>query len=68
MSVNFFFSKAFADWIAILNVAITWISWGAAPGYINIAPLGLEGSYLSYFCFSKSPVCSLLEYNQLISS
>jgi hypothetical protein len=26
-------------------VAITWISWGAAPGYINIAPLGLEISW-----------------------
>jgi len=24
-------------------VAITWISWGVAPGYINIAPLGLSG-------------------------
>ncbi len=47
----------------ILNMGITWISWGAALGYINIAPLGLEDSYLSYFCFSKSPVCSLLEYN-----
>jgi hypothetical protein len=22
-------------------MVITWISWGAAPGYINIAPLGL---------------------------
>jgi len=37
----------------ILNVAITWISWGAAPGYINIAPLGLFGSYLSYEMFLK---------------
>jgi hypothetical protein len=37
----------------ILNVAITWISWGAAPGYINIAPLGLFGSYLSYERFLK---------------
>jgi hypothetical protein len=27
----------------ILNVAITWISWGVAPGYINLAPLGLFG-------------------------
>jgi hypothetical protein len=32
----------------ILNVGITWISWGAAPGYINITPKGLEGSYLSF--------------------
>jgi len=39
----------------ILNVGITWISRGVAPGYINIAPLGLSGSYLSYFGFSKSP-------------
>ncbi len=31
----------------------TWISWGVAPGYINLAPLGLFGSHLSYFCFSK---------------
>jgi hypothetical protein len=46
----------------ILNMGITWISWGAAPGYINIAPLGLEDNYLNYFCFPKSPVCSLLEY------
>jgi hypothetical protein len=23
-------------------MVITWISWGAAPGYINIAPLGLK--------------------------
>jgi hypothetical protein len=45
-----------------LNAAITWISWGVAPGYINIAPLGLEGSYLSYFGLSKNPICSLLEY------
>jgi hypothetical protein len=31
-------------------MAITWISWGAAaPGDINIAPLGLGGSGLSYF-------------------
>jgi hypothetical protein len=29
--------------LSILNVAITWISWGVAPGYINIAPLGLFG-------------------------
>jgi hypothetical protein len=64
----------------ILNVGITWISWGATPGYINIAPLGLEkiswgatpgyiniaplgleSNYLSYFGFSKSPICPLLE-------
>jgi hypothetical protein len=25
-------------------LSITWISWGAAPGYINLAPLGLKGS------------------------
>jgi hypothetical protein len=25
----------------ILNMAIAWISWGAAPGYIKIAPKGL---------------------------
>jgi hypothetical protein len=43
-------------------VAITWISWGVAPGYINAAPLGLDGSYLSYFGFSKSPIFSLFEY------
>jgi hypothetical protein len=30
--------------------------------YQNLAPLGLEGSYLSYFGFSKSPTCSHLEY------
>jgi hypothetical protein len=30
-----------------LNMAITWISWGAAPGYINTAPLGLKGSCLN---------------------
>ncbi|OQY52540.1 MAG: hypothetical protein DRR08_21705 [Candidatus Parabeggiatoa sp. nov. 2] len=29
------------------------ISWGVAPGYINLAPLGLEGSYLSYERFLK---------------
>jgi hypothetical protein len=28
-----------------VNVGITWISWGAAPGYINIAPLGLEDGF-----------------------
>jgi ElaB/YqjD/DUF883 family membrane-anchored ribosome-binding protein len=44
-------------------MAITWISWGAAPGYINTAPLGLKGSCLNYKSFSKSPICSLLEYN-----
>jgi hypothetical protein len=48
---------------SILNMGITWISWGAAPGYINIAPKGLEDNYLSYFCFPKTPVCSLLEYS-----
>ncbi|OQY54173.1 MAG: hypothetical protein DRR08_04735 [Candidatus Parabeggiatoa sp. nov. 2] len=36
-----------------LNVGITFISWGAAPGYINIAPLGLEGSYTGVFLFLK---------------
>jgi hypothetical protein len=35
---------------------------GVAPGYINLAPLGLFGSYLSYFGFSKSLIFSLLEY------
>jgi hypothetical protein len=25
----------------ILSMVITWISWGAAPGCINLAPLGL---------------------------
>gem|GEM_PF-2420115 len=34
-------------------MGITWISWGVAPGYINIAPLGLEDSYLSYFFSQK---------------
>jgi hypothetical protein len=34
--------------IAILNVGITWISWGVAPGDINIAPLGLFDSYLRF--------------------
>jgi hypothetical protein len=43
-------------------MAITWISWGAAPGYINTAPLGLKGSCLNYKSFSKSPIYSLLEY------
>jgi hypothetical protein len=43
-------------------MVITWISWGAAPGYIKIAPLGLFKAFQSDFCFSKSPVCSLLEY------
>jgi hypothetical protein len=36
-------------------MAITWISWGAAPGYINTAPKGLKGSCLNYKSFSKSP-------------
>jgi hypothetical protein len=36
------------SWQHILNAVITWISWGVAPGYINIAPLGLRDSYLSY--------------------
>jgi hypothetical protein len=48
--------------IIILNMVITWISWGAAPGYIKIAPKGLFKAFQSDFCFSKSPVCSLLEY------
>jgi hypothetical protein len=26
-------------------MAITWISWGVAPGFINIAPKGLGSSY-----------------------
>jgi hypothetical protein len=43
-------------------VAIIWISWGVAPGCINIAPLGLFSWGLSYFGFSKSPIYSLLEY------
>jgi hypothetical protein len=43
-------------------MVITWISWGAAPGYIKIAPKGLFKAFQSDFCFSKSPVCSLLEY------
>jgi hypothetical protein len=30
----------------ILNVGITWIAWGDAPGFINVAPLGLEDSYI----------------------
>jgi len=38
------------------------ISRGVAPGYINFAPLGLFGSYLSYFFSQK--VCSLLEYKK----
>gem|GEM_PF-3373541 len=50
----------------ILNVGITWISRGVAPGYINLAPLGLETSYLSYFGFSKNPICSLLEYKLML--
>jgi hypothetical protein len=33
--------------IGILNVAIIWISWGVAPGYINLAPLGLSGKFFS---------------------
>jgi len=44
-------------------------SWGAAPGYINVAPLGLFyinvaplGLFLSYFCFSN-----LLGYIQKIA-
>jgi putative component of membrane protein insertase Oxa1/YidC/SpoIIIJ protein YidD len=41
------------------------LSWGAAPGCINIAPLGLFGSYLSDFCFSFSPSCSLFGYNAI---
>jgi hypothetical protein len=40
--------------IDILNVVIAWISWGVAPGYINIAPLGLFGSYFMKG-FSKNP-------------
>jgi hypothetical protein len=54
--------KSWAD--IVLNMAITWISWGAAPGYINTAPLGLKGSCLNYKSFSKSPIYSLLEYTQ----
>jgi hypothetical protein len=47
-------------------VGITWISWGVAPGCINIAPLGLEGSYIWLFFLSKSPICSLLEYTLVV--
>jgi hypothetical protein len=36
-------------------MVITWISWGAAPGYIKIAPKGLFKAFQSDFCFSKSP-------------
>jgi hypothetical protein len=50
--------------VYILNVGITWISWGVAPGYINIAPLGLSCSYTWLF-FSKKvqfvPLLSILE-------
>jgi hypothetical protein len=38
--------------VYILNVGITWISSGVAPGYINISPLGLFCSYTWLF-FSK---------------
>ena len=38
---------------ARLPIYMSEISWGVAPGYINIAPLGLEGSYLSYERFLK---------------
>jgi hypothetical protein len=31
-------------------MAITWISWGVAPGYINFAPLGLFRSYTELYC------------------
>ncbi|OQY47309.1 MAG: hypothetical protein B6247_26745 [Candidatus Parabeggiatoa sp. nov. 2] len=34
------------------------------PGYINLAPLGLSCSYLIMKGFSKSPICSFLEYNR----
>ena len=27
---------------------VSWISWGAAPGYINLAPLGLFDSWISW--------------------
>jgi hypothetical protein len=47
-------------------MVITWIFWGAAPGYIKIAPKGLFKAFQSDFCFSKSPVCSLLEYKKLL--
>jgi hypothetical protein len=50
----------------ILNMVITWISWGAAPGYIKIAPLGLFNAFQSDFYFSKSPACSLLEYSTTV--
>jgi hypothetical protein len=28
--------------LAIYRFSENWISWGAAPGYINVAPLGLK--------------------------
>jgi hypothetical protein len=42
--------------IIFLNVYIRRITArGGALGCIKIAPLGLFGSYLDYFCLSKSP-------------